>query len=53
MSEDFWFIDDQMVPLLPFFGKTQGKSRVDGKRVLSGINKLKMSGLQLSDAPAE
>ncbi|MCK5501334.1 MAG: IS5/IS1182 family transposase, partial [Tritonibacter mobilis] len=37
MSDLFWLTGAQMVRLKPFFPKSHGKPRVDGRRVLSGI----------------
>jgi len=37
MSDLFWLSDAQMARLEPFFPKSDGKPRVDDRRVLSGI----------------
>ena len=52
MSGHFWLCDEQMERLRPFFPKSQGKPRVDDRRVLSGIINVKKNGLQWKDAPA-
>jgi transposase len=56
MSDLFWLTDAQMARLAPFFPKSRGKPRVDGKRVLSGIifinRNRNRNGLRWRDAPA-
>lgn len=37
MSDLLWLTKEQIAKLSPFFPKPNGKPRVDGKRVLSGI----------------
>ena len=37
MKNLFWLTDAQMARLRPFFHKSNGKQRVDDRRVLSGI----------------
>lgn len=51
MSDLFWLTDEQMAKLSPFFPKSHGKSRVDGRRVLSGIVFINRNGLRWRDAP--
>ena len=51
MSNLFWLTDAQMVRLEPFFPKSHGKPRVDGRRVLSGIIFINRNGLRWRDAP--
>ncbi|GBR54038.1 hypothetical protein GCM10007872_02130 [Gluconobacter sphaericus NBRC 12467] len=53
MSDLFWLTDDQMERLRPFFPKSRGKSRVDDRRVLSGIIFVNRNGLRWRDAPRE
>ena len=52
MSDLFWLTDAHMARLAPFFPKSHGKPRVDGKRVLSGIIFINRNGLRWRDAPA-
>jgi transposase len=52
MSDLFWLTDAQMARLEPFFPKSQGKPRVDGRRVSSGIIFINRNGLRWRDAPA-
>ncbi len=42
-----------MARLEPFFPKSQGKPRVDDRRVLSGIIFISRNGLRWREAPAE
>lgn len=53
MSDLFWLTDEQMERLRPFFPKSQGKPRVDDRRVLSGIIFVNRNGLRWRDAPQE
>jgi transposase len=53
MSGIFWLSDAQMARLEPYFPKSQGEPRVDGRRVLSGIIFIKRNGLRWRDAPRE
>jgi len=53
MSDRYWLTDAQMRRLEPFFPKSHGKSRVDDRRVLSGIIFINRNGLRWRDAPAE
>jgi len=46
MSDLYWLSDAQMAKLEPFFPKSHGKSRVDARRVLSGIIFINRNGLQ-------
>jgi transposase len=52
MSGLFWLTDTQMERLKPYIPLLHGVSRVDDKRVLSGIIFLNRNGLRWSDAPA-
>jgi transposase len=49
----FWPTDAQMARLQRFCPKSQGKPRVDGRRVLSGIIFISRNGLRWRDAPRE
>lgn len=49
----FWLTDEQMERLKPFFPKSHGKTRVDGRRVLSGIILINSNGLRWCDAARE
>ena len=51
MSDLFWLMDEQMERLRPFFPKSHGKSRVDDRRVLSGIIFVNRNGLRWHDTP--
>ena len=53
MSNLFWLSEAQMARLQPFFPKSHGKSRVDDRRVLSGIIFINRNGLRWRDAPKE
>ena len=53
LSNLFWLTDEQMERLKPFFPKSHGKSRVDDRRVLSGIIFINRNGLRWYDAPRE
>jgi transposase len=53
MSNVFWLTVAQMARLKPFFAKPHGKSRVDDRRVLSGIIFINRNGLRWCDAPKE
>jgi len=53
MSDLHWLTDEQMAKLSPFFPKSHGKTRVDDRRVLSGIIFINRNGLRWHDAPAE
>ena len=53
MSNLFWLTDAQMARLRPFFPKSHGTSRVDDRRVLSGIIFISRNGLRWRDAPKE
>ena len=46
MSDPFWLINAQMVPLEAFFQKYHGKRRVDDPRVLSGIIFMNPNGVK-------
>jgi transposase len=53
MSNLYWLNDAQMDRLRPFFPKSRGRARVDGRRVLSGIIFINRNGLRWCDAPVE
>ena len=53
MSNLYWLSEDQMARLRPYFPKSRGVSRVDDRRVLSGIIFINRNGLRWRDAPAE
>lgn len=53
MSNLSWQSDEQMARLQPFFPKSHGKPRVDGKPVLSGILFINRNGLPWPDVPRE
>jgi transposase len=53
MSDLFWLTDAQLERLKPFFPLSHGVSRVDDKRVLSGIIFINRNGLRWRDAPVE
>jgi transposase len=42
-----------MTRLRPYFSKSHGVARVDGRRVLSGIISINRNGLRWCDAPKE
>ncbi|MFT3690220.1 MAG: transposase [Paenirhodobacter sp.] len=50
MGEVFWLTDAQMERLRPFFPKSRGRSRIDDRRVLSGIIFIQRNGLMWSEA---
>jgi len=52
MSNLYWLTEAQMARLRPFFPKSRGRPRVDGRRVLSGIISINRNGLRWCDAPA-
>jgi transposase len=45
--------DEQMARLWPYFPKSHGKSRVDDRRVLSGVIVVNRNGLRWRDAPED
>jgi transposase len=53
MSNLFWLTDEQMARLRPYFPRSHGRPRVEGRRVLSGIIFINRNGLRWSDAPKE
>lgn len=53
MSDLFWLTEAQMARLRPFFPKPYGGTRVDDRRVLSGIIFIIRNGLRWRDAPEE
>ena len=52
MSELFWLSEEQFERLVPHFPRSRGKTRVDDRRVLSGIIHVQRNGLRWCDAPA-
>ena len=52
MSNLFWLTEAQMDRLRPFFPKSHGRPRVDGRRVVSGIIFTNRNGLRGCDAPS-
>ncbi len=52
MPNLFWLTDEQLQRLEPFFPKSRGRSRVDDRRMLSGIILVKRNGLRWRDARA-
>jgi len=53
MSNHFWLTDAQMARVKPFFPRSDGKPRVDDRRVSSGIIFINRNGLRWHDAPRE
>ena len=53
MSNLYWLNEDQMVRLRPYFPMSRGRTRVDDRRVLSGIIFINRNGLRWCDAPKE
>lgn len=58
MSDLYWLTDEQIARLQiarlqPYFPKSQGRKRVDDRRVLSGIIFVNRNGLRWRDAPRE
>ena len=49
----FWLSNEQMQRFTLCFRKSHGKSRVDDRRVLSGVISINRSGLRWTDAPAD
>jgi putative transposase len=52
MSDLFWLSGGQMARLKAFFPLSHGVSRVDDRRVLSGVIFVNRNGLRWRDAPA-
>ncbi len=52
ISDLFWLTDEQIERLQPFFPKSQGRPRVNKRRVLSGIVFLNRNGRRWRDAPS-
>ena len=50
MSDLYWLTDEQMARLGPYFPKSQGKPRVDDRRVLSGMIFVDQNRLRWRDA---
>ena len=53
MSNLYWLTEAQMQRLRPYVPKSRGRTRVDDRRVLSGIIFINRNGLRWCDAPAE
>lgn len=53
MSNLCWLTDMRMARLQPFFRKSHGMTRVDDRRVLSGMIFINRNGLRWCDAPRE
>lgn len=53
MSNLYWLTEAQMQRLRPYFPKSRGRTRVDDRRVLSGIIFINRNGLRWCDAPSE
>lgn len=53
MSNLFWLTDEQLARLRPYFPKSHGRQRVDGRRLLSGIIFVNRNGLRWCYAPKE
>ena len=53
MTNLYWLSEEQMGRPIPYFPKSRGKTRVDDRRVLSGIVFINRNGLRWCDAPAE
>jgi putative transposase len=52
MSDLFWLSEVEMQKIAPYFPRSRGISRVDDRRVLSGILHVIRNGLRWRDAPA-
>ena len=52
MSDLFWLSEAQIERIAPHFPRSRGRSRVDDRRVLSGILHVIRNGLRWRDAPA-
>ena len=48
----FWLSEEQLERIQPFFPKSRGVSRVDDRKVLSGIIYVQRHGLRWVDAPS-
>lgn len=53
MSDLIWLSDAQMRRIEPHFPLSHGVSRVDGRRIVSGIIFVIRNGLRWRDAPAD
>ena len=53
MSALNWLTDEQMTRLEPSFRKSQGRSRVENRRVLSGIVFVNRNGARWCDVPKD
>ena len=53
MSDLIWFSEAQMRRIEPYFPLSHGVSRVDDRRVLSGIIFVIRNGLRWRDAPKD
>ncbi len=53
MRDLYWLSEGQLALIQPYFPPSRGVSRVDDRRVISGIIFVLKRGLQWRDAPAE
>lgn len=53
VSNLYWLSEAQKGRLRPYFPKSRGRTRVDDRRVLSGIILINNNELRWCDAPAE
>jgi transposase len=51
MTNTYLFTDQQVARIGPHVSRSDGKPRVDARRVLSGIIYVTRNGLQWNDAP--
>jgi hypothetical protein len=49
----YWFMDEQVARLQPYFPESHGKPRVDERRVLSDIVFVNRNGLDHGDQPID
>ncbi|MFT3978140.1 MAG: transposase [Sphingomonas bacterium] len=50
MSDLYWLTDEQMARLEPYFPKSHGRPRADGRRVLNGLIFVNRNGLRWREA---
>lgn len=48
MNDLFWLTDEQVEHLRPFFPKSNGKPRVDERRVLTGMIFMNRNGMRVA-----
>jgi transposase len=53
LNNSFWLTGSQLAQLQPFFPKSNGRPRVDDRRVLSGIIFINLHGLGCCDGHKE